>query len=386
MEKNPWLRALIILGVLFLGVQLFTIAWDFGRHFADIILIFVLAWLIAFLLNPAVQFFTISRKTPRILAVAAVYLSLLLVLIVAGLLIIPPTAAQVSTLGARFPEYARNISSFTTSTQGWLADHGIPVQIESLGSSNELLSRAQSLGSGLAENALSLAQGVALVIFDGIIILIVSVYITIDGERMTNALTHVIPARYRDDADLILASIDKSFGGYLRASFILTVVYAAGTALAMFLLGVPFALPVGIFAGVMLIIPFLGDIVAVIPPIGLALVSVSLFKTGILLAVMIAMQQVVLQILRPRIMGKEVGLHPLWVLASFLIGARVAGIWGALFSVPVAAILQTVVQLYWYRAAGDVSQADALTESILPGHLHHEEAVIETADTALRGS
>jgi predicted PurR-regulated permease PerM len=136
----------------------------------------------------------------------------------------------------------------------------------------------------------------------------------------------------------------------------------------------------------MLIIPFLGDIVAVIPPIGLALVSVSLFKTGILLAVMIAMQQVVLQILRPRIMGKEVGLHPLWVLASFLIGARVAGIWGALFSVPVAAILQTVVQLYWYRAAGDVSQADALTESILPGHLHHEEAVVETADTALPGS
>ena len=72
MERNGWLRALIVLGVLFLGVQLWSIVWEFARHFADIILIFVLAWLIAFLLNPAVQFFTITRKTPRILAVAAV--------------------------------------------------------------------------------------------------------------------------------------------------------------------------------------------------------------------------------------------------------------------------------------------------------------------------
>lgn len=390
MERNGWLRALIVLGVLFLGVQLWSIVWEFARHFADIILIFVLAWLIAFLLNPAVQFFTITRKTPRILAVAAVYLSLLLILGVFGALIIPPTATQMSTLGNRFPEYAANISSMVTSVQTWLINRGLPVQTESLTNSNDLLARAQTLGAALAENAIGLAQMVALLLFDGVIVLIVSVYITLDGERMTNALVHVIPERWRDDAVLLMASVDKSFGGYLRASFILTVVYAVGTAIAMFVLGVPFALPVGIFAGVMLIIPFLGDIVAVIPPIVLALVSVSLLKSGILLAVMILLQQLVLQVLRPRIMGKEVGLHPLWVLASFLIGARVAGIWGALFSVPVAAILQTAVQLYYYRAAGATAQEDALAESIIPGH-HHVETVVEvdvdetSADPALPG-
>jgi predicted PurR-regulated permease PerM len=372
MEKNSWLRALIILGVLFLGVQLFSIVWNFARQFADIILIFLLAWLIAFLLNPAVQFFTITRKTPRILAVGAVYLTLLAILVIAGLLLIPPTASQISTLGNRFPQYANNISALADRSQAWFNSHGIPVEMASLASSSELLARAQAIGAALAENALGLAQSVALAIFDGVIILIVSVYITLDGERMTNGILRVVPAQYRSDADLLLASVDRSFGGFLRASFILTIVYAVGTALAMFILGVPFALPVGIFAGVMLVIPFVGDIVAVIPPVALALVSVPPLHTLFLLVFMILLQQLVLQVLRPRIMGQEVGLHPLFVLASFLIGARVAGIWGALFSVPVAAILQTVVQIYYYRAAGNVAEEGTLTRSILAGHEHYE--------------
>jgi predicted PurR-regulated permease PerM len=133
----------------------------------------------------------------------------------------------------------------------------------------------------------------------------------------------------------------------------------------MFLLGVPFALPVGVFAGVMMIIPLVGAIVAVIPPVIIALASVSLAKAVILLAVMIGLQQLVLQVLQPRIMGKSVGLHPLWVLASVLIGARVAGVWGALFAVPIAAILQTIVQVYYFRAAGDEASEEAISSSLL---------------------
>ena len=177
---------------------------------------------------------------------------------------------------------------------------------------------------------------VALLLFDGVIVLIVSVYITLDGERMTNALVHVIPERWRDDAVLLMASVDKSFGGYLRASYPLS--FTPLELIAMFVLGVPFALPVGISAVVCCSCPFLRGHRLPFPPIVLRLSRCRCLSTGILLAVMILLQQLVLQVLRPRIMGKEVALHPLWVLASFLIGARVAGIWGALFSVPVAAI------------------------------------------------
>jgi len=207
--------------------------------------------------------------------------------------------------------------------------------------------------------------GVALTIFNCIIILVISFYIMLDSPRIIGALAQVTPAQYRDDAELLIASIDRSFGGFLRASLVLMFVYGAGTAVAMFLLGVPFALPVGVFAGVMMIIPLVGAIVAVIPPVAIALATVSLAKAAILLAVMIVLQQLVLQVLQPRIMGKSVGLHPLWVLASVLVGARVAGVWGALFAVPIAAILQTVVQVYYFRAAGNQDGEGAISRSLL---------------------
>ena len=136
-------------------------------------------------------------------------------------------------------------------------------------------------------------------------------------------------------------------------------------ALAMYLLGVPFSLPVGVFAGVMMIIPLVGAILAVIPPVVIALATVSLAKAIILLAVMIGLQQLVLQVLQPRIMGESVGLHPLWVLFSVLVGARFAGVWGALFAVPVAAIIQTIVQLYYFRASGDQAAEGAISNSLL---------------------
>lgn len=365
MERNPWLRTLIVLGVLFVGVQLFGIVWEIAHQFSDIILIFVLAWLLAFLLNPAVEFFARRRESPRIYAVSFVYLCILAVLVAIALLIIPPTATQISTLGQRFPEYATSTARLLSRFSLWLSSHGVPVKTSQLGGADQLLAQAQTFGTDLASNALGLAQSVLVAVFDGLIIIVMSFYMTLDGPRITRAIRGVTPPRYRDDVLLLVASIDRSFGGYLRSSLILILVYAAGTAVAMFLLGVPFVLPISAFAGVMLIIPFVGDIVAVVPPVLLALLSVSLLRVVILLTVMVLLQQLVLQVLRPKIMGKSVGLHPLWVLAAFLIGARIAGVWGALFSVPVAAIIQTIVQLVYFRMDGNVDREGALARSLL---------------------
>jgi predicted PurR-regulated permease PerM len=364
-NNNPWLRALVVLGVLFIGAQLFGMAWDFAHRFSDIILIFVLAWLLAFLLNPAVDFLTTALKTPRIVSVIGVYLGMLAILIAFGLLVIPPTAAQISALGDRVPQYVRHGSKLVSTLQPWLDSHRITLNLQQGSIQQDLNNQAQALGTTLAANALGLAQSVVVAIFDGVIVLVISLYMMLDAKRITHALLSVTPRRFRDDADLLLASIDHSFGGYLRASLTLVLVYAAGTGVAMYALGLPFVLPVSTFAGVMLIIPFVGDILAVIPSILIGLLTISLPRVIILLIVMVALQQFVLQVLRPRIMGKSVGLHPLWVLAAFLIGARAAGIWGALFSVPVAAIVQTVVQLYYYRAAGNPDREGALSRSLL---------------------
>ena len=114
----------------------------------------------------------------------------------------------------------------------------------------------------------------------------------------------------------------------------------------------------GNVAGLMLIIPFIGDFIAVIPPIVVGLLTAPLGNVIVALVALVLLQQLVLQVLRPKIMGRSVGLHPVLVLVAFLMGARASGIWGAFFSVPIAGVLQSVVSLVYQRY---VAESQALT-------------------------
>jgi len=351
MERNPWFRALLILAVAFLGVQLFLVVWHFGAHFAQTLLIFFLAWMLSFILNPVVNALVRRWKLGRAAAVTVAYVFMLAIVALVGFLIVPPGVKQVATLGNKVPEYRQNTGKLVTDLQGWLDRRQIGINITDVNTS-DLSNQIDKTGAGLAQNAVGLAPRVIESIFDTVIILVVSFYMMLDAPRISAAMVNVTPERYRRDVRLLFASIDHSFGGYIRSSVVLALLYAAGTALTMWATGIPFVLPVSLFAGFMLIIPFIGDVIAVIPTILIGLVTVSLFKVVIALIAMIALQQLVLQIIRPKLMGKSVGLHPLWVLAAFFVGSRAAGIWGALFSVPIAAIVQSVVQLYYYRITG----------------------------------
>jgi predicted PurR-regulated permease PerM len=351
MERNPWFRALLILGVAFLGVQLFLIVWHFGAHFAQTLLIFFLAWMLSFILNPAVDLVARRWRLRRPAAVTTVFLGMIAVVALAGFLVVPPLVKQVAGLGDKVPEYRQNTGKLVTDLQGWLDQRHIGINITDV-NTEDLSKQIDKTGASLAQSALDVAPKVIEGIFDAVIIMVISFYIMLDTPRISSALLTVTPDRYRRDIRMLFASIDHSFGGYIRSSVVLALLYAGGTALTMWATGIPFVLPVSLFAGFMLIIPFIGDVVAVIPTILIGLVTVSLFNVVIALIAMVALQQLVLQIIRPKLMGRSVGLHPLWVLAAFFLGARAAGIWGALFSVPIAAIIQSVVQLYYYRVTG----------------------------------
>jgi len=351
MERNPWFRALLILGVAFLGVQLFLIVWHFGSHFAQTILIFFLAWMLSFILNPAVDVVARRWRLGRPAAVSIVFLGIIAVVALVGFLVVPPAVKQVASLGDKVPEYRQNTGKLVTDLQSWLDERHINIDITGV-NTEDLSKQIDKTGASLAQNALGLAPKVIEGIFDTVIILVVSFYMMLDAPRISAAMISVTPERYRRDVRMLFASIDHSFGGYIRASVALALLYAAGTALTMWGTGIPFVLPVSMFAGFMLIIPFIGDVIAVIPTIVIGLFTTSLVHVIIALVAMIALQQLVLQVIRPKLMGKSVGLHPLWVLAAFFLGARAAGLWGALFSVPIAAIIQSVVQLYYYRVTG----------------------------------
>lgn len=349
MGRSPWLKALVILGVLIAAIYLFTLIWEIGARFADTILVFLMAYVIAFLLNPFVDRLIRWRRMPRLLAVSLVILGLAGVLALLGLLVVPPTVQQATDLGNEIPDWGDRFSSTVDDIQGWLDDRGIEVNLREYYQDEEVQSRLKEIGSGLADRAVGLAQQVLVVLLYVTVTLIVAFYLLLDGPRMRRAAMRVTPPKWRPDIDYMLDQVDSSFGAYIRSWAILAVIYGGGTAIIMFFTHIPFILPVAVFAGFMLIIPFIGDIVAVIPPIVIGLLSTSVGNVVIALIALVALQQLVLQILRPKIMGESVGLHPVLVLGAFLVGASAAGIWGAFFSVPVAGVVQSVISLFYHR-------------------------------------
>src|SRR6202023_3491312 len=156
-----------------------------------------------------------------------------------------------------------------------------------------------------------------------------------------------------------------------------------GTGLIMSALQVDYALLSGVIAALVLLIPFLGPVAAVVLPVTIALLT-NPEATIFLFVALLALQQVIFNVLAPRILSRQVGLHPLLVFFAVLTGARVAGVWGAVFGVPIVAVFTTMVS--FYRASQEERAARLLE------HLPADELVsvdvssAEPADEALISS
>ena len=351
LENNPWFRALLVLLVIALALHIAGLLWQLSTHFADIILLFFLAWLVAFLLRPLVQFLSRFRYIPRVAAAALVYLGLIMLIVGLGALVIPATAGQLYQLGATIPAYVERVPLWAMQAQSWLRERGILIEFAALVQSDVLMNRAQGLATAIGENALAIAQGVATTIFASVIMLVLSFYFTLDGERLSRRMVYFLPQQYQADANFFLQNVERAFGGFIRGSFLLAFIYGAGTAIVMVWQQLDFVLPVSFFAGLVMIIPFIGTFLAIIPPVVIALFGGSLGKALAAFISLLILQQIVLQIVAPKVMGESVGIHPLLVMLAILVGFQVAGVWGAIFGVPLAAALYTTFLFLYDRAS-----------------------------------
>jgi predicted PurR-regulated permease PerM len=203
----------------------------------------------------------------------------------------------------------------------------------------------EALGPPLLANAVQLATGAATLLFELVVLLILSFYFMADGARLAETITLALPIRVQDDARFLVANIHRAFAGFLRGQVIQALLGGVGTGLIMSALHVDFALLASVVAGVVLLIPFVGPVVAVALPVAIALFTHP-EVTWILFIALLALQQVIFNVLAPRILSHQVGLHPLLVFFAVLTGARVAGVWGAIFGVPIVAVLTTMVSFY----------------------------------------
>src|SRR5712692_9213464 len=347
MIRDPWLRALSVLGCAIAGLYLGSILWGLVQEFADIILLFFLAWLVAFVLEPFVGALVESRL-PRLAAIGLTYLTLLVVLVAGVILLVPALSLQLVEVARSMPTYVEQatafLTAFQTSANDWLTSHGSPVLVDIKSALNpqELSRRADALGPPILSNAIGFATGAATLLVE---VLIMSFYFMVDGARLAESFIMALPIRAQDDARFLVASIHRAFAGFLRGQMIQSLVGGVGTGVIMSALNVDYALLSSVVAALVLLVPFLGPVAAVALPVTIALLTHPAV-TILLFIALLALQQVIFNVLAPRILSRQVGIHPLLVFFSVLTGARVAGVWGAIFGVPIVAVLVTMISFY----------------------------------------
>jgi predicted PurR-regulated permease PerM len=348
--RDPWLRALSVLGCGIAGFYLIGLLWQVVIEFADIILLFFLAWLVAFVLEPLVGTL-VEGRLPRLAAIGLTYLTLLVWLILGVILLVPALSLQIVEVARNLPAYVEQTTTVLTAVQAsvneWLTGHGSPLLIDLKSALNpqELSRRADALGPPILSNAIGFATGAATLLVQVVIMLILSFYFMVDGARLAESVITALPLRAQDDARFLIASIHRAFAGFLRGQMIQSLVGGVGTGLIMSALQVDYALLSSVVAALVLLIPFLGPVLAVVLPVTIALLTHPEVTIYLFIA-LLALQQIIFNVLAPRILSRQVGLHPLLVFFAVLTGARVAGVWGAIFGVPIVAVLTTMISFY----------------------------------------
>jgi predicted PurR-regulated permease PerM len=345
LTRDPWVRALVIVLLAISCLYLAGLIWQIAAQFSDIILLFFLAWVVAFILEPAVDALQRQAFMPRPIAVAVAYLSMLVIGATATISIVPALSRQTIQLAAELPTYLALINEGFVDLQSALDERGMGANLGALLQVEDLVRRAEAIGPPVLANAVTLATQLATFVIQLVLVLMLSFYVMLDGPRIKRNTLGLVPIAFRDDIEYFVASVNRAFAGFLRGQLIQALVYSLGTAAIMSAVGLDLILLTAVVNTALMLIPFVGPPLALVLPLAIAAVE----KPGsfwLVLILVVALQQIVINVVAPRVMSSAIGVHPLLVFLGILAGAKVAGVWGALFGVPVMAVIAAMVTFY----------------------------------------
>lgn len=281
------------------------------------------------------------RKVPRAAAIFALYIIILGIIFGILALIIPPFVEQTNNLISRLPVVIEAVNRFLTYYQ-------IPTE--------ELVSRLSTELGRIGGNILRITTGVLSTLLAAITLLVLTFYLLLEWRRVTKLAASAFAGRQEKRIKKLLNDIQSGLGAWVRGEITLMIIVGVLSYIGLFALGVPSALPLAVFAGLLEIIPIIGPIIASIPAILIGL-SVSPVLAIAVAALYFLIQQLENNLIVPNVMAKAVGINPLITLIALMIGANLFGIMGAILVVPVV-VLAKIIFADFAAAASDVVPED----------------------------
>ena len=270
-------------------------------------------------------------RIPRLVTVAGVYLAGALVVSALGRFLFPAFAEEGSQFVAQLPGLIDKGRALLAELVAWGARWDIP--LPGLSADGEGLKR---IGEVLLQNTLLVTKGAIGAVVAFFLVLVVAAYLVIDGERVGRGLGALLPAQHRARAGEVTARVLSVMGGYVRGQAVVSLSVGTVIAVGLALLGVPYALLIGGVAAVLNVVPFLGSPAAAVLGI-LAALNISPMLAVWTALVFWGANLLEAKLFVPQLVGRATGLHPLAVMVGILVGAKLAGVIGALIAVPLLA-------------------------------------------------
>jgi len=284
----------------------------------DLLIILFVALIFMSALSPLVSFFE-RLKLPKALGIAVTYI--IIITIVSGVLVavLPPLIEESSRLIVTAP----------------------PLLTQALNLVNIDKSIFQSELTNFSRNILSLTLAAFDNLLTIILLLVITFYLLLEREQLESKLASLFVGR-QERARKLIVKLEDKLGAWLRGQLLLSIIIGVVSYIGLLILGIPYALPLAIFAGALEVVPVMGPIISAVPAILIAITISPVLALGVA-ALYFVIQQMENHLIVPQVMQRAVGLNPLVVILAIAVGSRLLGFAGALLAVPLAVVLQIIV-------------------------------------------
>jgi predicted PurR-regulated permease PerM len=350
-RPDPALLRLLVFGGALVAVVVLLIV------FSDIFLPLLLGFGLAYLLDPAATWLE-RRGWRRSLAVLVIALVLVLVITGFFLYLVPAMGEEIRSMGERLPEYGERlrgqIEPLLDRVQARYPEQFVEMRDRAIEAARENLPRlASSVGRWLS-NVFDSVRGFILFLLNLIFVPVFAFYLLVDFPKVKRGMTDLVPVPYREVVVDRVREVDQAVASFLRGQLTIALILAFINSVGLVVIGVPLGLVIGIVAGFANMIPYMSLVVGLLPAVLLCWAEHGSWVRVILVVVVFTGGQLLEgTYLSPRILGRSVNLHPVWVLLAIIIGGSFFGIFGMLIAVPAAAAIQVFLR-HWlesYRAS-----------------------------------
>lgn len=311
---------------------------------SDIVVTIITSIIIAYALNPIIAKFE-KRNVSRFFGVIIVYLSIIAILFILSVLVIPNSGREIRRLVANLPIYFDEISKIIDSfyTKYYSTLGGLPPIFQGIENivMDNLVKVETQIGSYLTAfvgGIITAASKVVSIVLTPILVL----YFLVDKEYFKGKVIKLIPNKYREDILYLSSVIDTSLKQFIKGRLLMSIYAGVMTTIMLLVFGIEFPFVIGFITALADIIPYIGPLLGYIPAVFFAAIS-SPIK-----AIWISIGWVLIQwsennVVAPKIIGENMGMHPMIILLSIIIGGGIFGVFGMILSVPVVAITKIII-------------------------------------------